>query len=73
MIEALRKAFELAEQQPEAEQEVIAQFILEEYSAEDRWNELLTQPKSVTLLERLAEQARKEYSAGLTHDLDELL
>ncbi|GAC1393820.1 MAG: hypothetical protein NVS4B11_29490 [Ktedonobacteraceae bacterium] len=73
MIEALRKAFELAQQQPEAEQEVIAQLILAEFRAEESWNELLTHPKSVTLLEQLADQARKEHNAGLTHDLDELL
>ena len=73
MIESLRKAFELAQQQPEAEQEVIAQLILEEFRAEERWNELLTHPKSAKLLEQLANQARKEHSAGLTHDLDELL
>ncbi len=73
MIEALRKAFELAQQQSEEEQEVIAQLILEEFRAEERWNELLTHPKSATLLEQLAEQARKEHSAGLTHNIDELL
>jgi len=73
MIESLRKAFELAQQQPEAEQEVIAQLILEEFRAEERWNELLAHPKSDTLLEKLADQARKEHSAGLTRDLDELL
>ena len=73
MIEALRKAFELAQQQPEEEQEVIAQLILEEFRAEERWNELLTHPKSAILLEQLAEQARKEHSAGLTHNIDELL
>ena len=73
MIESLRRAFELAQQQPEAEQEVIAQLILEEYRAEENWNELLAHPKSAILLERLADQAREEHSAGLTHDLDELL
>ncbi len=73
MIEALRKAFEFAQQQSEEEQELIAQLILEEFSAEERWNELLTHPKSATLLEQLADKARKEYSAGLTRDLDELL
>ncbi len=73
MIEALRKAFELAQQQSEAEQEVIAQLILEELRAEEDWSELLTHPKSAKLLDKLAEQVRKEYSAGLTHDLDELL
>ncbi len=73
MIEALRKAFELAQQQPEEEQEVIAQLILEEFRAEECWNELLTHPKSATLLEQLAEQARKEHSAGLTHRIDDAL
>ena len=73
MIEALRKAFELAQQQPEAEQEVIAQFILEEFRAEENWNELLAHPKSAILLEQLADQARREHRAGLTHDHHELL
>ena len=73
MIEVLQRAFELAQQQPEAEQELIAQFILEELKIEEVWNELLIHPKSETFLEHLAEQARKEHSAGLTHDLDELL
>ena len=73
MIESLQRAFELAQQQPEAEQELIAQFILEELKIEEVWNELLIHPKFETFLEHLAEQARKEHSARLTHDLDELL
>lgn len=73
MTEALRRAFELAQQQPEEEQEVIAELILEEFMAERQWNELLTSPKSAILLEQMAEQARREYAAGLTQDLDELL
>ena len=56
MIEVLQRAFELAQQQPEDEQEVIAQLIFEELKAEKEWNELLAHPKSATLLERLAEQ-----------------
>lgn len=73
MTEALRRAFEFAQQQPEEEQEVIAQLILEEIRTEEDWNELLTHPKSATLLEQLADQARKEYAVGITHELDELL
>lgn len=73
MTEALQRAFELAQQQSEEEQEVIAQLILEEFGAEEHWNELLAHPKSAILLEQMAEQARKEYAAGLTRDLDELL
>jgi hypothetical protein len=73
MTEALQRAFELAQQQPEEEQEMIAQLIFEELGAEEHWNELLTHPKSALLLERMAEQARKEYAIGLTRELDELL
>lgn len=73
MTDALRRAFEFAQQQPEEEQDVIAQLILEEFRAEENWNELLTHPKSTTLLEQLADQARKEYNAGQTHELEELL
>ncbi len=73
MTETLRRAFELVQQQPEEEQEVIAQLILEELGAEEHWNQLLTHPKSAILLERMAEQARKDYAADLTRDLDELL
>ncbi len=73
MTEALRRAFELAQQRPEEEQEMIAQLVLEELGAEERWNELFTDPKSATLLEQMAEQARKEHAAGLTRDFDELL
>lgn len=68
MTEALQRAFELAQQQSEEEQDVIAQLILEEFRVEEGWNELFTHPKSATLLEQLADQARKEYAAGLTHD-----
>ncbi len=73
MTEALRRAFELAQQQSEEEQDAIAQFIFEEFQADERWNELLNNPKSTIFLEKQAEQARKEYSLGLTSDLDELL
>ncbi len=73
MTEALRRAFELAQQQLEEEQEVIAQLILEECRAEERWTELLTHPKPTMLLEQMAEQARKEFAHGETQDLDELL
>lgn len=73
MTEALQRAIEAARQQPDDVQDTIAQLILEELYAEDRWDELFANPKSATLLEQMAEQARKELKAGLTHDLDELL
>lgn len=73
MTEALQHAFEVVRQQPDDVQDMIAQLMLEELQAEERWDELFADPRSATLLERMAEQARKEYKAGLTHDLDELL
>ena len=73
MTEALQRALEVVRQQPDDIQDMIAQLILEELQAEERWDELLASPKSATLLEQMAEQARKEYRAGRTHDIDELL
>jgi len=73
MIEALRQAFELAQQKSEEEQAAIAELILEELGDEEHWNELLSHPQSATLLEHMAAQARKEYQAELTQDLDDVL
>ena len=66
MIDALRQAFELAQQKSVEEQAVIAELILEELRDEEHWNELLAHPKSATLLDQMAAQAHKEYQAGLT-------
>ncbi len=73
MIDALQQAFELAEQKSEEEQTVIAELILEKLRDEEHWNELLSHPKSTTLLDQMAAQALKEYQAGLTQDLDDVL
>lgn len=68
MIDALRKAIELAQQQPEEEQKVIAHLILEELQAEQRWQELFNDPRSEALLERLAAEAIAEDEAGETEE-----
>ncbi len=73
MTEALKRAFELAQQLPEDEQNVIAQLILEEMQAEERWNELLNDPRSEKALDEMVAEALAEDEAGLTCDLDELL
>lgn len=68
MTEALKKAIELAQQQPEDEQNVIAHLILEELQAEHRWQELFNDPRSDALLERLAAEAIAEDEAGETEE-----
>jgi uncharacterized protein YihD (DUF1040 family) len=71
MIEALKRAIELAQQLPEEEQQVLAHLMLEEMQAEARWEQVLNDPRSEILLERMAEQAHQEYATGLTRDLDD--
>lgn len=65
MTEALQHAFEVVRQQPDDVQDMIAQLMLEELQAEERWDELFADPRSATLLERMAEQARKEYKGSM--------
>lgn len=45
----------------------------DDVAAETRWAELLHDPDSIALLERMAEEALAEHDAGRTHNLDELL
>jgi hypothetical protein len=71
MIEALKRAIELAQQLPEEEQQVLAHLMLEEMQAEARWEDLFNDPRSEVLLERMAAEAHQEYAAGLTRDLDD--
>ena len=49
---------------PEQEQEAFAASMLAELESERRWNELFA--KSQDLLARMADEARREYRAGLT-------
>jgi hypothetical protein len=53
---------------PPAEQEHIAQLVLDEIESEQRWDELFT--RKGKKLEALADQAMEEYHAGLTEELD---
>lgn len=41
-----------------------------EAKAEAQWDELLARPESLALLNRMADQARKNRAAGLTEELD---
>ncbi len=69
MIERLKQAFEQAEQRPEAEQELLAQLLLEEMQSEDRWTALFADPRSDTLLEKLVAEALAEDDAGETEEI----
>ena len=54
----LDKAISAIRQLPEAEQEAIAREVLERIEADARWDDLLADPRSAALLERLADEAR---------------
>jgi hypothetical protein len=69
MIERLKRAFEQAEQRPEAEQELLAQLLLEEMQSEDRWTALFADPRSDTLLEKLVAEAIAEDDAGDSEEI----
>jgi len=60
MIERLKQVFEQAEQRSEAEQELLAQLLLEEMQSEDRWTALFADPRSDALLEKLVAEAIAE-------------
>ena len=53
---------------PETEQEAFAAFMLAELESERRWDELFA--RSQDLLAQMADEARREYRAGLTEPLD---
>jgi hypothetical protein len=69
MIERLRQAFELAKQRSEEEQAVLADLILEELQATERWDALFADPRSDVLLERLVNEALAEDDAGETEEI----
>lgn len=53
---------------PEEEQEAFAAFMLAELESERRWDDLFSRSQDV--LARMADEARREYRAGLTQPLD---
>ncbi len=62
--DAVAKAREL----PEAEQNAIAQIVIDEIESERRWDELLA--KSPEKLRKLADRAWAEHEAGKSQHLD---
>jgi len=68
MTKLLERAFEEAAKLPEAEQDSLAQVLLEELASERRWDQLFDQ--SHDLLADLAAEALAEDRAGRTQVLD---
>lgn len=72
MTKLLAEAFQKASELPDDVQDELARGLLEELAGETRWEETLA--RSVDALDRMAEEALKEYRAGRTKEMgfDEL-
>ena len=70
MTEQLRRALELIEQLPEDAQNEIAAKLLA-FADEQRWEQLLSHPKTEELLDMLSADGDAEDAAGLTRPLSE--
>jgi hypothetical protein len=68
MTKLLEKAVAKAQELPEAEQDAIAQIVIDEIESERRWDESLA--KSPEKLRKLADQAWAEHEAGQSQELD---
>ncbi len=68
MTKTLEKAFAEAARLPEQEQNVFANWILEELASEERWQKAFAD--SADALARLADEALEEYRKGNTRPLD---
>ena len=66
----LDKAITAIQRLPEAEQEAIAREVLERLDADARWEQLLADPRSKSVLKRLAAEAREEIERGDDLDID---
>jgi hypothetical protein len=64
MSQLLEQAVAKARQLPEGDQDAIAAIILIEIESERRWDELFSQPKSLDLLSRMADEALAEARSG---------
>jgi hypothetical protein len=69
MIEALKRAFERASQEPEEEQAALAALIMQTLEDDARWDALFADPISALALEKLAAEAIAEDEAGETEEI----
>jgi hypothetical protein len=68
MTELLVKAFEEASKLKPQEQDELAKWLLEEIEFERKWSDSFE--KSQSILERLADEAIREYQLGRTEELN---
>ena len=68
MTKLLEKAFEEASKLPELEQNVLAKRLLDELTAEKKWEKAFA--GSEDILSRLADEAIEEHKQGRTKPLD---
>jgi hypothetical protein len=66
----LEQAVDQARRLPDAEQDAVAHLILHRIESDRQWDELLAKPESDALLERMAQEARREHQAGTTRRMD---
>ncbi len=70
MTQLLEKAFKMASELPEEQQDMLAQILLDELESEHKWDEIFSRPESEELLNRMAEETLADYKAGLTEPLN---
>ncbi len=71
MTKLLEKAFAKAAKLPQNEQDLLAQTLLDDLAAEEKWDE--TFANSEDELSMLADEALAEHRAGKTRQLEEIL
>jgi len=68
MTGLLKEAFDRASELPPEDQEAFARLVLAELESEAKWADLFARSQGV--LEKLADEALKEFEAGETEPLD---
>ena len=68
MTQLLEKAFEAASKLPELEQNVLAQWLIDELISERKWEKVFAESEDI--LDKLADEALAEHAKGKTKPLD---
>lgn len=71
MTKLLEKAFARAAELPQAEQDLIAQSLLDDLEAEERWDDAFAESQDELVL--LADEALNEHRSGRTRKLEDTL
>ena len=71
MTELLEKAFAKAAKLPQGEQDLLAQMLLDDLAAEEKWDEIFADSQDE--LSTLADETLAEHRAGKMRRLEEIL